>query len=248
MLFEVEVYKATIYTRKREVVTSGSKEAYEVLLEFKDNEWDSLTKTIVFKHRGIVKDIVLNDSMQVIKIPWECMQYADEDLFIGVIGEGNGQIVIPTIWDRLTTVLQGTKHGEETLNPTPSVYEQIVSLIGNLDGLSTESKSNIVDAINEVNSKIQSGGGSGEAGTLDHSLLTNRELAEQHPISAITNLKQELDNRFQESDLGTNLQVTVDGKLSVKMASEVEKDNTLPASSALVYMQIGNINALLETI
>lgn len=92
-MFEVEVYKATIYTRKREVVTSGSKEAYEVLLEFKDNEWDSLTKTIVFKHRGIVKDIVLNDSMQVIKIPWECMQYADEDLFIGVIGEGNGQML-----------------------------------------------------------------------------------------------------------------------------------------------------------
>lgn len=250
-MFEVDVYKTTVYVREREVVTSGSKKAYEVSFEFKDNLWDNLNKTAVFKHRDIVKEIILREPY-VIGIPWECMQYSDEELLVGVFGESNGEIVIPTIWDRLATVLQGTTHGEETLNPTPSVYEQLLSQIGNLDNLTTEAKKNLVDAINEVNSKAGTGGGGGsdggESGTTDHSKLINRDIPEQHPISAITNLTQELDNKFQESDLGTNLQVLIDGKLSVKMASDVEKDNTLPVSSALVYMQIGNINALLESI
>lgn len=247
MLFKVDVYKTTVYVREREVVTSGSKKAYYVSFEFKDSLWDSLNKTAVFKHRDVVKDIILREPF-VTQIPWECMQYPNEELLIGVFGKSNGEIVIPTIWDRLTTVLQGTTHGEETLNPTPTVYEQLLSQIGNLDNLTTEAKKNLVDAINEVNSKAGAGGGSGESGTIDHSKLINRDIPEQHPISAITNLAKELDSKFQESDLGTNLQVTIDGKLSVKMASEVEKDNTLPASSALVYTQIGNINALLESI
>lgn len=40
----------------------------------------------------------------------------------------------------------------------------------------------------------------------------------------------------------------VDGILSVNTADEVEPDNTLPVTSAAVYTEVGNINALLETI
>lgn len=36
--------------------------------------------------------------------------------------------------------------------------------------------------------------------------------------------------------------------LSVNTAKQVEKDNTLPVTSAAVYTEVGNINALLETI
>ena len=39
-----------------------------------------------------------------------------------------------------------------------------------------------------------------------------------------------------------------DGNLQVKMADTMEQDNTLPISSAGVYTQVGNINALLSTI
>jgi len=39
-----------------------------------------------------------------------------------------------------------------------------------------------------------------------------------------------------------------DGILSVNTAKKMEKDNTLPITSAAVYMEVGNINALLETI
>lgn len=39
-----------------------------------------------------------------------------------------------------------------------------------------------------------------------------------------------------------------DGILSVNTADKVEEDNTLPVTSAAVYTEVGNINALLATI
>lgn len=38
------------------------------------------------------------------------------------------------------------------------------------------------------------------------------------------------------------------GILSVNTAKVVEQDNTLPVTSAAVYTEVGNINALLESI
>ena len=46
----------------------------------------------------------------------------------------------------------------------------------------------------------------------------------------------------------SSLKVTEDGKLAVNTTNEVSKDNTLPVTSAAVHTQIGNIDALLETI
>lgn len=45
-----------------------------------------------------------------------------------------------------------------------------------------------------------------------------------------------------------SLKVTADGKLGVNTTTEVSKDNTLPVTAGAVHLQIGNINALLETI
>lgn len=42
--------------------------------------------------------------------------------------------------------------------------------------------------------------------------------------------------------------VVKDGVLSVDVAASVERDNTKPITSAAVYTEVGNINALLETI
>ena len=39
-----------------------------------------------------------------------------------------------------------------------------------------------------------------------------------------------------------------DGKLSVRTTNEVNKDNTLPITSAGVAVQVGNIEVLLNTI
>lgn len=48
--------------------------------------------------------------------------------------------------------------------------------------------------------------------------------------------------------VGENLAITQAGVLSVITADEVEHDNTRPITSAAVYTEVGNINALLATI
>lgn len=48
--------------------------------------------------------------------------------------------------------------------------------------------------------------------------------------------------------VGEDLQVTSTGLLSVVKANAVEQDNTHPITAAAVFMEVGNINALLQTI
>ena len=67
-------------------------------------------------------------------------------------------------------------------------------------------------------------------------------------MSAIEGLEESLEQKLDKDSIGENLEINSDGKLQVKMAKEMEQDNTLPISSAEVYRQVGNINALLETI
>lgn len=65
-----------------------------------------------------------------------------------------------------------------------------------------------------------------------------------------------VNNYLEENPVDTGVQFTTDatlnlsedGILSVNTADEVEKDNTLPVTSAAVYTEVGNINALLATI
>ncbi len=48
--------------------------------------------------------------------------------------------------------------------------------------------------------------------------------------------------------VGDNLEIGADGRLSVVTADAVVQDNTRPITSAAVYTEVGNINALLATI
>ena len=48
--------------------------------------------------------------------------------------------------------------------------------------------------------------------------------------------------------VGEDLQITQGGVLSVIKADKAEQDNTRPITSAAVYTEIGNIDALLQTI
>lgn len=48
--------------------------------------------------------------------------------------------------------------------------------------------------------------------------------------------------------VGEDLAVTSTGLLSVVKANQVEQDNTHPITAAAVYTEVGNIDALLQTI
>ena len=121
--------------------------------------------------------------------------------------------VIPRITTNVTHIIVAPTGGTEG-NPfptiPPTVEEQLRADMGNLADLTTEDKSSLVAAINEVR---QTGGG-GTAYTIGHGL---------------------------KLDAKTNT-------LSVDTADKMEQDNTLPITSAAVYVEVGNINALLKTI
>ena len=72
-------------------------------------------------------------------------------------------MVLPTIWTSLGTIQEGANPGKDTQPPTPSVYEQILAEIGNLDNLATSEKDSLVSAINEL---YYSGGGGGGTGNV----------------------------------------------------------------------------------
>lgn len=48
--------------------------------------------------------------------------------------------------------------------------------------------------------------------------------------------------------VGEDLEITQQGVLSVTKANAVEQDNTHPITAAAVFTEVGNINALLQTI
>ena len=121
--------------------------------------------------------------------------------------------VIPRITTNVAHIRVAPTGGTEgSLFPAtpPTVEEQLRADMGNLADLTTEDKSSLVAAINEVRRT----GGGGTAYTIGHGL---------------------------KLDAKTNT-------LSVDTADKMEQDNTLPITSAAVYVEVGNINALLKTI
>lgn len=247
-MFKVEVHKAYARLRSSEVLTSGSSKAYKATFSFIHPIWSGLAKKAVFKAGNVVKGQLLADSLSC-EIPWEVLQTPGAELEVGVYGVDGTGVVLPTVWVKAGVIKQGAVEGEESEEPTPDIYDQIVGAIGSLDQLTTEHKENLVEAINEVKEIADAGGsGGGDQGTIDHSKLINRDLENQHPMSAIEGLEESLKQKLDKDSIGENLEINSDGKLQVKMAKEMEQDNTLPISSAEVYRQVGNINALLETI
>lgn len=246
-MFKVEVHKADAWLRSSEVLTSGSSKAYKATFSFIHPIWNGLTKKAVFRAGSVVKEQFLADSLSC-EIPWEVLQNPGAKLEVGVYGVDGAGVVLPTVWVKAGVIKQGTVEGEESKEPTPDIYEQIVGSIGPLDQLTTEHKENLVEAINEVKEIADAGGSSGDQGTIDHSKLINRDVADQHPVSAITGLEESLQNTISTDRLGDNMEVDESGKVIVKTTDDIEQDNTLPITSSAVYTTVGNIQALLDTI
>lgn len=98
------------------------------------------------------------------------------------------------------------------------------------------------------NKPVISGGG-----VSNHNDLTNRDAANQHPISAITNLQYELDNKASVdnilfSSIDTNTLKIENNILSINTTDDAEEDNTKPITSSGVNTIVGNINILLSKI
>ena len=72
-----------------------------------------------------------------------------------------------------------------------------------------------------------------------------QNLTEEEKARARKNIGADTGVNFTTDE---TLSLSDDGILSVNTADDVEQDNTLPVTSAAVYVEVGNINALLGTI
>ena len=205
--------KACAETRcHRPLLTAGMSNAELVHFIFSE-EWDGLAKTAVFTDGVITVDVLQAQwNGDEVAVPPDVTTTAGRRVRVGVYGtDGNG-VALPTIWTELGTVRAGADpSGDSSTKPVLPVWAQLQEQIGNLADLKTDSKDNLVAAINEA---LQSGSGGGGGYQIGSGLKLDAE---------------------------TNT-------LSVDTAAAVEKDNTKPVTSAAVYTEVGNINAMLATI
>lgn len=123
-----------------------------------DNQWEGLSKTAVFK-AGCTEMIVENLEVET-TVPWEATANPKVWLSIGVYGvNADGSVAIPTIWANVCVISDGANpDGDVSTAPTLPVWQRLWNSIGNLLGLTTNAKGNLVEAINEVNSIALAGG------------------------------------------------------------------------------------------
>lgn len=153
-MFKLYANKVNLQRIDKEMVTSGSVNAYDVYFQF-SADWDGITRTAVFR-AGDTQISILLDENNCCTIPWECLLEARRTLYAGVYGTKGEEVVLPTIWESLGNIEVGATLGNNAQPPTPSIYEQLLSDIGDLNALETVNKESLVGAINEV---YESGGG-----------------------------------------------------------------------------------------
>jgi hypothetical protein len=195
-----------------ELLTAGMAKAVTVEFVFSD-DWDGLMKTAVFSSGRTTVDVLESawDGNKVV-VPHEILADAGPIARVGVYGANADGLILPTVWVTLGKVMPAAEpSGDPGADPTLPIWAQLQKQIGDLDGLKTYNKGNLVDAINEARSSGGSGGG-------------GYTIGDGLKLDAATNT------------------------LSVDTAETVEKDNTKPVTSAAVYTEVGNINALLATI
>lgn len=143
----------TLELVESERLGSGSVEIYTAAFEF-DPAWDGYAKTAVFTDdMGRSAEIALTDN--TCTVPWEILR-AGKYIHIGVYGV-NGDKRYPTIYTANgLRVFEGALPANPSQPPSPTEYEQLLSMIGDTAALKTTDKSSLVAAINEI---YQAGGG-----------------------------------------------------------------------------------------
>ncbi len=151
--------KSDLTVTRQELVTSGSVNAHQVRFEFSP-DWDGLSRTVVFRAGEESRSVVLDGGNET-DIPWECLKVPGVQLSAGVYGKRGEELVLPTVWAYLGTVLEGAAPGEEAQPPTPELWEQELARKGDTldyDGLNLS----LMSGETVLSSVMFTGGGGGE--------------------------------------------------------------------------------------
>ena len=195
----------------------------QVQIDYNDEIWDSLHKTVVF--RGVVTKDVITDA-EVITIPAEVVAKYGVVLRVGVYGvDADGNLAIPTIWADLGIVRDAANpSGDTTTDQSLPVWVQIQAMIGNLEDLDTTARDNLVVAINEAMTK-----GGGEVDAAEIQRIVEDYLAANPPTVTETDptvpiwAKQPTKPTYTAAEVGAipqdNLQETINEALAQAKAS-----------------------------
>lgn len=120
-----------------------------------DSHWDGLSKTAVFM-AGSEQMAVDMETTAI--VPWEILMKPGVQLSIGACGvNADGTVAIPTVWANVGVVHHGATIGLfPSTNSTATIWKKLQNAIGNLLSLKTNTKDNLVGAINEVYDSVGS--------------------------------------------------------------------------------------------
>lgn len=128
-MFRLRADKTQLAVLEREPMTSGSVNVYRVQFEF-SADWEGLARTASFRAGETVVSVLLEDS-GACEVPWEVLVRPGVQLYAGVCGARGGELVLPTVWASLGTVLEGVCAGcEASPPPTPELWQQELSRKG----------------------------------------------------------------------------------------------------------------------
>ena len=121
-MFVLYADKTRLTMQEQEPVTSGSIGVYHVRFCFSP-DWDDMSRTAVFRAGGRTVSVLL-DATSLCTIPWEVLVVEDCMLSVGVYGEQDGNLVLPTVWANLGTIHEGVRPGIGAQPPTPDLWRQ----------------------------------------------------------------------------------------------------------------------------
>ncbi len=140
-------------TKKPSKITAGS---VGLPVEFTfDSQWEGLEKTAVFQAGNCCK-IEYRLGTQVV-VPWEVLEKPGNMLCIGVYGVNkDGSVAIPTIWANIGPILPSAHPNcEPSTDPSLPVYQKLLIEVGDPAELKTNTKDDIVTAVNEIFDKTE---------------------------------------------------------------------------------------------
>lgn len=161
---------------KEPLVTSGSVNVYLARFVFNETDWDGLTKTAVFKCAdtsisvGLTEDDAnfdeeLKEKFYICSIPWECLQFPNRTLYIGVMGTMGQEIVLPTIWADCGDVKLGVTTADAGIDIPPNKYDELKADIKKKgDALDYDGVNLDLMSDGKIISTVQIVGGSGGEG------------------------------------------------------------------------------------
>lgn len=129
-MFKVTINKTQPTIDEKEQMTSGSRNCFVAEFEF-SSEWKTMSRTAVFKAGDTIINVLLDDSNRCF-IPWEVLAEAGKTLQIGAFGLIGEDTILTTTWINVDTIAQGVESGVLSSEPTPGVYQQILSDISDI--------------------------------------------------------------------------------------------------------------------